>query len=69
MCLTNKNVKQNNVYFERVCKLHCAVHCVIVEGAGRGLWACKEVTHGSEMNICLLRSVMKKGGGLERVCM
>ena len=52
MCLTNKNVKQNNVYFERVCKLHCAVHCVIVEGAGRGLWACKEVTHGSEMNIC-----------------
>ena len=52
MCLTNENVKQNNVYFERVCKLHCAVHCVIVEGAGRGLWACEEVTHGSEMNIC-----------------
>ena len=39
MYLTNENVKQNNVYFERVCKLHCAVHCAMVEGAGRGLWA------------------------------
>ena len=31
MYLTNENVKQKNVYFERVCKLHCAVHC----GGGR----------------------------------
>src|SRR4029434_1325433 len=52
MCLTNENVKQHNVYLERVCKVHCAVHCAMVEGAGRGLWACEEVTHGSEMNKC-----------------
>ena len=48
MCLTSENVKQNNVYVKRVCKLHCALNCVMME------------SEMSEMNIHVARMSLDK---------
>ena len=56
----------------RVFGLQCALHCVMTEGAGRGLWACEGLGGGDTWvrdEHMLLGDVRKKGGVLELVCM
>src|SRR4029434_7070244 len=69
MWLTNENVKQNNVYYKRVCKPSlCCTFCNGGEGRKGPLGLRGGDTWVRDEHM-LLRSVMKKGGGLERVCM
>ena len=55
----------------RVFGFHCAVHCVMTEGAGRGLWAC-EVLGGGDTWVTdehmLLRRRQEERGCV-RTCM
>ena len=56
----------------RVFGLQCALHCVMTEGAGRGLWACEGLGGGDTWvrdEHMLLGDVRKKRGVLELVCM
>ena len=63
MCLTNENVKQNS--------LQTSLCCTLCNGGGgrKGPLGLRGGDTWVRDEHMLLRSVMKKGGGLERVCM